>query len=327
MIINETQRISVLMSIYSEPLIYIQKALESIRAQSYSNIEIIVIVDNPDYQEAITYLSNIQKADSRISYYVNDTNIGLAMSLNRALSYATGSYLARMDADDIAKKDRLEKEICYIEQEKLDVVGSWADVIDENDDVWSEITGTYFTQEAVAKLLPIQNVLIHPTILMRKDIVKKVGGYRNFASCQDYDLWLRLLSENYKIGIINEKLLFFRKHKNSITATRRYNQILNEIYIQDLYNQRIRQGNDEFSEASLNAYLLRNGYKNQENVNYQNKRLMAYRTGKKEISQGHFVEGMRNIAMSLSSSAVRHSIKVSIRAKIVKHMLNGETKR
>ena len=75
------------------------------------------------------------------------------MSLNRALSYATGNYLARMDADDIAKKDRLEKEIRCIEQEKLDVVGSWADVIDENDAVWNEISGTYFTQDAVEKLL------------------------------------------------------------------------------------------------------------------------------------------------------------------------------
>lgn len=314
------------MSVYNEPLIYVRKALESIRAQSYKDLEIIVIVDKPDYQEAITYLNDMQKLDQRINYHANDTNIGLAMSLNRALSYATGSYLARMDADDIAKKDRLEKELCYLEQKKLDVVGSWADVIDENDNVWKEIKGTYFSQEAVANLLPIQNVMIHPTVLMRTDIVKKVGGYRNFASCQDYDLWLRLLSENYKIGIINEKLLFFRRHKNSITATRRYNQILNEIYIQQLYHQRLKYGEDDFSEANLNDYLSRNGYRDAENVKHQNEMLTHYQTGKKDIAQRNIIEGVKNLTVSLPSSAVRHSIKVSIKAKIVKQRLSRGTK-
>ena len=327
MVVDETRRISVLMSIYNEPLIYIQKALESIRLQSYKNIEIIVIVDKPDYQEAIAYLSNVQRIDSRISYHVNDANIGLAMSLNQAISYATGSYLARMDADDIAKKDRLEKEIRHIEQEKLDVVGSWADVIDEDDNVWSEITGIYFTQEAVAKLLPIQNVLIHPTILMRTDVVKKVDGYRNFASCQDYDLWLRLLSEGCSIGIINEKLLYFRRHKNSITATRRYNQILNEMYIQDLYSQRGKNGRDNFSEVNLNQYLSRNGYNDSRKVKQQNKLLTNYQNGKKEITQKHILSGVSHITISLLSSAVRHSIKVSIKAKMVKRILSRGKKR
>mgnify|MGYP002674214777 FL=1 len=320
------QKISVLMSVYNEPLIYVQKALESIREQSYKNLEIIVIVDKPDYKEAVTYLNDMQKVDQRIDYHVNSTNIGLAMSLNRALSYATGSYLARMDADDIAKGDRLEKELNYIEQKQLDVVGSWADVIDENNAVWNEISGTYFTQEAVTQLLPIQNVLIHPTVLMRTDMVKKVGGYRNFASCQDYDLWLRLLSANYKIGIINEKLLFFRRHKNSITATRRYNQILNEMYIQELYRQRLKHGKDDFSEAHLNDYLSRNGYKDSENVKRQNELLAHYQTGKKEIAQRNIVAGVKDLAVSLSSSAVRHSIKVSAKAKMIKQRLNRGTK-
>lgn len=325
MMINE-KKISVLMSIYNEPLIYIQKALDSIKSQTYQNIEIIVIVDKPDYQNAITYLNSEQRKDSRINYYVNDVNIGLAMSLNRALSHATGNYLARMDADDIAKKDRLEKEIRCIEQEKLDVVGSWADVIDENDAVWNEISGTYFTQDAVEKLLPIQNILIHPTVLMRTDMVKKVGGYRNFASCQDYDLWLRLLSKKYKIGVINEKLLFFRKHKNSITATRRYNQILNEMYIQELYQQRIKNGKDDFSEANLNDYLTRNGYRDSANVKRQNELLTHYQTGKKEIAQRNIVAGIKDLTLSLPSSAVRHSIKVSIKAKMIKHRLSRGTK-
>ena len=76
MMINE-KKISVLMSIYNEPLIYIQKALDSIKSQTYQNIEIIVIVDKPDYQNAITYLNSEQRKDSRINYYVNDVNIVL----------------------------------------------------------------------------------------------------------------------------------------------------------------------------------------------------------------------------------------------------------
>lgn len=321
MTISEEQKISVLMSIYNEPLIYIQKALDSIRFQTYQNLEIIVIVDKPDYQDVITYLSDVQRKDARINYYVNDINIGLAMSLNRALLYATGNYLARMDADDIAKKDRLEKEICYIKKKKLDVVGSWVDIIDENANICSEIMGTYFTQEAVSKLLPVQNVLIHPTVLMRKDIVQKVGGYRNFASCQDYDLWLRLLSDNCKIGIINEKLLLFRRHKNSITATRHYNQILNEMYIQKLYYQRIHCGNDDFSETNLNDYLFQNGYNNPKYFKYQNELLAHYQNGKNKIAQRIIIAGIKDIVVSLLSPAVRHSVKMSIKAKIIKQRL------
>lgn len=315
--------ISVIMSVYNEKSIYVEKAIDSILNQTYSDLEIVIVLDLPDNETLLRILKEYTHKDARVKLLINDRNIGLAMSLNRAIEVAHGEYLARMDADDISKPERLERELEYLINNGLDVVSCVADKIDENGNVWGEIKPFNNRPEVIKDLLEIQNVIIHPTVLMRTDIIKSVGGYRNFPSCQDYDLWLRLITNNYKIGIINENLFQFRKHRDSVTATRRYNQILNEKYIGEMYHQRLKNGKDSYSEDDLKKFLNENGYSDPHKRQLENEMLMQYGSGINLLKKRN-VRGLWLVIKSLSSYSVRTSICVSISGRVVKFKHKGK---
>lgn len=315
--------ISVIMSVYNEKSIYVEKSIDSILNQTYNDLEMVIVLDSPDNEKLLRILKEYTHKDARVKLLINDRNIGLAMSLNRAIEVAQGEYLARMDADDISKTERLERELEYLIKNGLDVVSCVADKIDENGNVWGEIKPFNNRPEVIKDLLEIQNVIIHPTVLMRTDIIKSVGGYRNFPSCQDYDLWLRLVTNNNKIGIINENLFQFRKHRESVTATRRYNQILNEKYIRAMYHQRLKNGKDSYSEDGLQRFLNENGYSDSYKRQLENEMLKQYGNGINLLKK-HDVRGLWLVIRSLSSYSVRTSIGVSISGRVVKFKHRGK---
>src|SRR5690606_13966390 len=129
---------SVIMSTYNERLDWIVSSVESILNQTYKNIEFIIIVDHPDRIELREILIGYEKQDSRIKLVFNEVNQGLVRSLNLALTYCTGRYIARMDADDISLLHRLEHQKTYLELYKLDFVFSGVQVIDEENSMLYE---------------------------------------------------------------------------------------------------------------------------------------------------------------------------------------------
>jgi len=124
--------ISVLLCTYNEPLKYLKLSIESILSQTYTNIQLIIVNDNPKRADMADLLAAYAREDSRIKYIVNPSNIGLVSSLNAGLKDAIGEYIARMDADDIATKDRLEKQLEFLQVKSYDMVGCNAIKIDEN---------------------------------------------------------------------------------------------------------------------------------------------------------------------------------------------------
>ena len=318
----DDKKISVLMSAYNEPLEYVKVAVESILSQTYDNFEFIIVMDKPDNQELSDYFFSVSKKDHRVTVLVNEKNIGLAMSLNKALNASTGQIIARMDADDYSKPDRLERQLDVLTRRKLDILGCTVDKIDEKGRVWGVIGSYSDKPEDYAKLLPIQNVLVHPSIMIKREVITDVGGYRNFSSCQDYDLWLRLLSKGYRFGVTDENLFQFRRHRNSISATKRYSQFLNESYIRKLYHEREKnRGRDSFSEKRLNAYLKKMGFYDQEKYDRQNNCLIQYSHGISELKKGRVFKGLREILVSLRSNAVKENIRISLKSKKMRKLI------
>ena len=315
----KNSKISVLMSSYNEPIEYVQKAVNSILNQTYKYFEFIIVIDNPNNSELISFLSSTANKDERIILLINKRNIGLAMSLNRALSVSTGGFIARMDADDISKQERLEHELNYLITNELDVVGCEVDKIDEQGNVLGTIKSYSSKPEIYARMLPFQNVIVHPTVLMKTEAIKSVNGYRNFPSCQDYDLWLRLLSKGYKIGVIPENLFQFRRHNESITATRKFDQFLNESYIRKLFIERKENhGVDSFSDENLKNYLSKKGFFNQEYANVQNQLLIQYNRGINNIKNHNYKQGLSEVIQSMKSNAVISNICISLKTHLIR---------
>ena len=107
--------VSVIMSVYNEPEYMLSEAVNSILKQTFRDFEFIIVNDNPK----TSMLNSIKKAcgnDDRVRILNNEENLGLARSLNKGIEVAVGKYMARMDADDISREDRLAVEVEYLER-------------------------------------------------------------------------------------------------------------------------------------------------------------------------------------------------------------------
>ena len=112
---TEKPLVSVIMGVYNTKPEYLKQAVESILAQTYDNLEFVIVDDGNRKDEIISYLHRIKQSDNRVKIIVNEENIGLTRSLNKAIDHSRGKYIARMDSDDISLPDRLLKQVEYME--------------------------------------------------------------------------------------------------------------------------------------------------------------------------------------------------------------------
>ena len=219
--------VSVIMAVYKEEKYMLTESIKSILKQTYSNFEFIIIIDNPNDSWRREFINSFN--DNRIKLIVNDSNLGLSQSLNKALKYATGEYIARMDADDISREDRLEKQKDFIEKNDCDLCGSNFFTFSDKQDFQSIKMPEF--NESIKKILNYTNCMGHPTWFGKRTVFIKNNGYRNVFSCEDYDFLLRSIANNFILGNIQEELLYYRLNLNSISRKNAGKQVLIANYL------------------------------------------------------------------------------------------------
>lgn len=246
--------VSVIMGCFNESQKELCESIESILNQSHRNFEFILVNDNPQNDRLKKILESYKLDDFRVKIINNETNIGLAKSLNKALMLSNGKYIARMDADDISYPNRLEKQLEYLESNPdCDVVSTNRDDIDENSNLIRKASAIIVKDEAIPKILKYGSIITHPSVMIKSEIIKELNGYRAFKSSQDYDLWLRMVSLHCHFHIMPEVLIKYRIRKNSITKSNFARSYFCLKYIRELYFERENNnGSDSFSEDSLN---------------------------------------------------------------------------
>ncbi|AZP04908.1 glycosyltransferase [Jeotgalibaca ciconiae] len=221
-------KVSVIMSEYNTEKDILEQAIKSILNQTFKDFEFIIVNDGKHKT-----LSNLLETinDKRIILIENGENIGLAKSLNKAIEASKGKYLVRMDTDDIAHSNRIEKLVEFIEKNpQYSVVGSSVNILNEkNEKIKKQFIGEITKRELMDRKAPV-----HPSVLMKKNDVCKVGGYRtkNVQRCEDFVLWAELLLNKYRIFIVEDVLLDYRvrliDYKKRKLSTRR-DEILNRL--------------------------------------------------------------------------------------------------
>lgn len=232
------QIVSILMSIYKEPLDWVSAAVESILNQTYDSIEVILISDNPESRELTQYLQEVQKKDERVVVLLNERNFGLVESLNHGLKFCKGEYIARMDADDISFHTRIEEQMNYLKSQEYDLIGCQYRIF-VND---TDIGGSYApcSSEACAKVLKYKSCVCHPSWLVRRQVFERLNGYRNIDACEDLDFLQRAVLSGYKIGNTPNVLLRYRDNHNSISHTKKFRQQAIRRYMaRALYHGRV----------------------------------------------------------------------------------------
>lgn len=210
---NINLKISVVMSVYNGEK-YLREAIESILNQTFRDFEFIII-DDGSTDRSLEIIKEFEQKDNRIKI-ISRKNKGLIYSLNEGIKLARGEYIARMDADDISKINRLEKQIKYMQENDLDICGSWAEGIDT---LGNKIKDLNYSPDInkIKTFTLLHNSFIHSSVMFKKDIFEKVGGYKKFFKhIEDYELWTRIVFK-YRAGNIPEALIRYRLHDEQIT--------------------------------------------------------------------------------------------------------------
>lgn len=246
--------ISVIMSAYNETEEDLKKSVSSVLFQTYRNIEFIVIDDNPDSEEVQETLLAFK--DSRMHIFFNEQNIGLVSSLNKALTLATGEYVARMDADDIALPDRLQKQINEMLSRELDMLGCDIQLIDEQDQVIQERMHFPVDEKRIRRFAPWGNCLMHPTWMVRREVYQAMNGYRQAPYCEDYDFLLRVLAiGKYRVDNIPIIGLKYRVRKKSISRSHTLDQ-----YVLSQYLSKNHKSILSVTQEDIEAYTASQNY-------------------------------------------------------------------
>src|SRR5437762_180743 len=193
---REAPSVSVVLAVHNGGR-YLCNAIKSILVQDFQNFELLV-VDDGSSDETADLLASV--ADSRVRVLRQEKCLGLTASLRWAMDEARGEFVARLDADDEARPDRLTKQVAYLEaRPEVALVGSGVTLVDDDGAVVGVHLYPRHHEGLVRALERLLNPLPHSTIMFRREAVMATGGYRRyFAKAQDYDLVIRL-SERHRL--------------------------------------------------------------------------------------------------------------------------------
>lgn len=226
-------KVTVLMPVYNGEL-FLREAIESILNQNFNDFELLLIDDGSIDQSAAIISSY---ADPRIRFYSNGSNQGLIFTLNKGLDLAEGEYIARMDCDDFAFPDRLGRQVEFMNQyPEIGLCGTAMKYMHQ--EVWVKHPTDH--DDIKAGLL-FYCALNHPTVMMRKSVVKSYALYYDYNSphTEDYELWSRM-AHLTRVTNLPDVLLHYRIHGEQVGAKHGEEQRL--VGRKIVHSQLIRMG-------------------------------------------------------------------------------------
>jgi len=229
---DESKKVSILMGVHNCEKT-LPESIESIISQTYKNWELIVCDDASTDGTADIVESYRKKLPGKVILLRNDSNRKLAYCLNRCLDAATGTYVARMDGDDISLPRRFEKQVAFLESHpEYSLVGAGMIPFDENGQraarIAREIPSGYDLKSGPC--------FYHATIVARKKAFDSLKGYTVLPRTlrgQDYDLWFRFFAEGYRGYNLQEPLYMVRESVSDLrkrTLTSRLYEVKTRFY-------------------------------------------------------------------------------------------------
>ncbi|WP_162150779.1 glycosyltransferase family 2 protein [Acholeplasma equifetale] len=232
---------------------YINDAMDSIINQTYKNLEIIV-VDDCSTDETYNILKTYKEKDTRLKLFRNETNQKIVYTLNKAVSYANGQYICRMDGDDISELDRIERMVKFIkENPKYDLVGCSVYSIDEKGEILSKKRLTN-NPKVIEKTIKYQTPVLH-IWLAKKEVYDNIK-YRSLLYAEDYDFLLRVITKGYQIGNISNYYGYYvRLRSNNTQSYAGIYQRKSHAYCYKLNKKERKQKSDLFDFDDFIKYV------------------------------------------------------------------------
>lgn len=251
-------RVSVIMPCYNDGK-YIMEAIDSVRKQTWENVEIIIVDDGSDDTDTVQVLKSVENSGITL---IQGGHRGPAAARNLGIKKATGEYILPLDADDTIEKDYIEKAAVILdESQNVGIVYCHADLFGERDGKW-EIPEYSLRAELVDNCIFVSS-------LFRKTQWEQVGGFceKFKAGMEDYDFWLSIIGLGYEVVQLEEVLFHYRIKETSRTTNFKDNyQAVQETYV-DLYERHkgLIKDNIDIYCKELRRFLIDYIYYYQEN--------------------------------------------------------------
>ena len=230
----------------------IEAAIKSILAQTWTDFELLIV--NDCSKDATAILIN-QFSDPRIRVIHHEQNQGISRTRNTLLSHSSGKYIAVLDADDLAKPDRLQKQLDLLEKHpELDGVFSWTEQFSGTEpDQQCPKYAPKFTKDQMREVILFENPLIHSAGFLKKEIMGE--GYRVDLGCaEDYAKWLELIFGQKQFAIIQEPLTYSWVHTPTHYSREKMKRFVQELQLGYFEKALNRPMTEEEQKAQWSLY-------------------------------------------------------------------------
>lgn len=208
--------ISVIMPAYNAAE-FLAEAIQSILEQTHEAFELIV-TDDGSSDKTPLIIKDFAVKDDRVKPVYHQKNMGLVATLNEAVGLAGNEFIARMDADDIACPQRLEKQLDFLASHSdYAAVGCLGKVINKKGKCIDQID-LPLSSDAINIVLCLNSAFIHSGIMMRKSYLTKTPYNQKCWPVEDYSLWVELARHN-KLKNLPERLVYYRRLESGISQS------------------------------------------------------------------------------------------------------------
>lgn len=213
---------------------WVSDAIKSILSQTFPLWEFI-IVDDGSNDDTPRILQSFARLDSRIRVIFTE-GIGRGPALNLALKHARAPYVANIDADDLSHPQRLEIELnAFQKNPSFALIATDGIVFSEQQEIhWLSFHENKFQVFDITDQLMLFNPVLHSSVMIAREAVLAVGGYNEkLKNNLDYDLWVRLATVGFRLGLLNLRLIGKRIHSHqSFETSQHLRYVLSGIRIQ-----------------------------------------------------------------------------------------------
>lgn len=273
---NSNSLVSICVPTYNSTR-YIRQCLDSIASQTYKNVEVI-ISDNASTDDTVTIIKEyVEKYGYKLN--INPFNIGGGANFNKLISMAKGKYIAIYHADDVYENTIVEESIRLLDgDDAIGLVGTMGSIINDEGAAFNtmrlpkhlkKLNKTIYTfDEALSGILKRGWFFVTPSIMIRKKVCDELGIFdlKNFGSCGDYELWLRIANK-YKVAIIDKRLINYRVHKGQATEleVRKNPEVADVVHVIKAYkeltvNKKLKKWCNDCINANIITAARRQNY-------------------------------------------------------------------
>jgi glycosyltransferase involved in cell wall biosynthesis len=197
------------------------EALESLMGQTLADFEVIA-VDDGSVDATASILKRWAALDDRIRPQIQPHG-GIVTALNYGWQACRSSLIARMDADDLAHPERLERQVASLKQQpEISIIGCCVKSYPEEEvrqgfQIYLDWQNSLLTDEDIRREIFVESPLAHPSVVIRREWLSRVGGYQDHGWPEDYDLWMRLYLSGARFAKLPEVLLYWQEHPERLT--------------------------------------------------------------------------------------------------------------